>query len=85
MPKRKLKAANLLFFSLLEDDILLIEPDDTRAARKAFKRWRLLNTNRENRYYDSTAQLFVFRENGKKILVKLRSAGFDLAEGISND
>jgi len=83
MSKRKPKMVNVLFYNLLEDDSLLIEPDDTRAARKAFKRFRHLKTHRRNRYYDRTAQLFVFFENGKKILAKLRSAGFHLVEGIT--
>ena len=83
MSKRKVKDVNLLFYNLLEDGSLLVEPDDTRAARRAFKRFRHLKTNKRNRYYDSTAQLFVFFENGKKILAKLRSAGFHLVEGIT--
>ena len=83
MPKRKVRDVNQLFFNLLEDDILLIEPDDTRATRKAFKRWRHLNTHRRNRYYDNTSQLFVFRDYGKEILAGLRKAGFHMVEGIT--
>ena len=85
MSKRKTKDVNLLFYNLLDDGSLLVEPDDTRAARKAFKRFRHLKTHRRNRYYDRTAQLYVFVENGKRIVAKLRSAGFHLVEGISND
>lgn len=83
MPKRKPKDVNQLFYVLLEDDTLLIEPDDSRAALKAFKRWRHLNTSRRNRYYDSTAQLYVFKDYGKEILAGLRRAGFHLVEGIT--
>ena len=83
MAKRKTKDVNLLFYNLLEEGSLLVEPDNTRAARRAFKRFRHLKTHRRNRYYDRTAQLYVFIENGKKILAKLRSAGFHLVEGIT--
>lgn len=84
MSKRNLKDVNMLFYNLLDDGSLLVEPDDTRAARRAFKRFRHLKTNRRNRYYDRTAQLYVFPENGKVILAKLRRAGFHLVEGISS-
>ena len=83
MSKRKMKDVNLLFYNLLEDGSLLVEPDDTRAARRAFKRFRHLKTDRRNRYYDRTAQLYVFLENGKKILADLRKAGFHLVAGIT--
>lgn len=82
MSKRKLKDVNMLFYNLHEG-ILLVEPDDTRAARRAFKRFRHLKTHRRNRYYDRTAQLYVFPENGKEILTMLRKAGFHLVEGIT--
>lgn len=82
MSKRNMKEVNALFYNLLEDDSLFIEPDDTRAALKAFKRWRHLNVNRRNTYYDKIAQLYVFKENGAKLVKKLQRAGFLMVEGL---
>lgn len=82
MSKRKMKEVNALFYHLAEDDSLLIEPDDTRAALKAFKRWRHISVNRRNTYYDKIAQLYVFKENGAKLIRSLKSLGFFLVEGL---
>ena len=80
--RAKPKNVNTLFIELLRGDRLLVELDESRAALKAFKRWRHLNTRRRNSYYDSGAQLFVFKAHGKDIIAKLRKAGFHIVEGI---
>ena len=77
------KLVNQLFYEVLKDDSLLIEPDDSVATLKAFKRWRHRNTRRRNTYYDKAAQLYVFKEGGKKLVKALQKAGFHLVEGIS--
>lgn len=83
MPKKKaIKELNVLFYHLGEDDSLLIEPDDTRPALKAFKRWRHISVNRRNTYYDKIAQLYVFKEDGAQLIRSLRSLGFHLIEGL---
>ena len=76
------KFVNQVFVQVLEDDSLLVEVDDTRAALKAFKRWRHMNISRRNTYYDKIAQLYVFKEDGKKIVTALRRAGFHIVEGL---
>lgn len=81
---RQTKDVNQLFFEVLDDDSLLIEPDDSVAALKAFKRWRHRNTRRRNTYYDKAAQLYVFKQDGKKIVRLLEKAGFLMVEGISD-
>jgi len=82
MSKQQTKTVNTLFIELLEDDSLLIEVDESRAALKAFKRWRHLNADRRNTYYDKIAQLYVFKEGGASLVKALRSAGFFVVEGI---
>lgn len=79
---KRMKAVNTLFIELLEDDSLLVEVDESRAALKAFKRWRHLNANRRNTYYDKIAQLYVFKEDGAKLVKALHRAGFFVVEGI---
>ena len=82
MSRRIQKTVNTIFIELLKGDRLLVDLDESRAALKAFKRWRHLNTKRRNSYYDKGAQLFVFKENGAKIVDALRKAGFHVVEGI---
>jgi len=82
MSKKRAKMVNALFYHLAEDNSLLIEPDSTRPALKAFKRWRHISVNRRNTYYDKIAQLYVFKEDGATIIKSLRSVGFHLIEGL---
>lgn len=82
MSRRVQKTVNTLFVELLKDDRLLVDLDESRAALKAFKRWRHLNTRRRNSYYDKGAQLFVFKAKGAEILKALGKAGFHIVEGI---